>query len=80
LVDVFDLVSEEHQLVDDCANVFSVSVRHRCEEGGKALHILRHKPSAPIEVIESLAEVEVVEEQHSCTYGTLKEVVHGIGV
>ena len=43
------------------------------------LHVLRHKPSAPIEVVESLPKVEVVEEQHSCTDGTFEEVVHEIG-
>jgi len=47
------------------------------QEGGKSLYVLRHKPSAPIEVIEMLSEVEVVECKHSCTDGTLKEVVHG---
>lgn len=74
------MVSEEHQLVDDCANVFSVSVRHHCEEGGKALHVLGYEPSAPIQVVQPSAKVKVIEEEDCASYGLFKEVVHCIGV
>ena len=38
-------------------------------------HVLRHKSSAPIEVIEMLPEVQVVEEEDCTSYGLRKEIV-----
>ena len=70
---VVGVVVEE---IDDVLNVVRVCIRGVREQGGKALHILGHKPSRSVEHGEVLAEVEVVEEEHRRTDGAFEEVVH----
>jgi hypothetical protein len=76
LLCIFGIVCPRNELVDGKLRSSGVSLWYVREDGGKALYVLRHKPSTPIEVIESLPVVEVVEVEHRRTDGARKEVVH----
>ena len=80
LFELFGCVSPGNKCVNHC--ILGV-VAHECgvgDEGGHAFHVLRHKPSTPIKVIEMLSEVEVIECEHCRTDGAFEEVVHGMEI
>ena len=79
LFELFGIVCPCNELVDGKLCRGGVSLWDVRENGSHPLHVVRHKPSAPIQVVEPLAEVEVVEEEHRRTDGAFEEVVHGVG-